>query len=94
LVHDFSDLDVVAIKFDRKVASLPLSQRKSRQGDEVGVFGYPSTQISFVNNPLNGLTVIPRFSCPNISAAEQTSKAFSPNVNLVQKNFLISVYFC
>lgn len=91
IVHDFPDIDVCAIKFDRKVSYLPLSQYRPKQGSDIGIYGYPASQIQIQNNQLVGGLVKPRSSRTTISNIEVGSMNFG-TIKLVDKVIIESQF--
>jgi len=83
LTHDFPDIDVCAIKFDRKVGWLPLSQYLPKQGAEIAVYGFPASQIQINNGQINGDLIKPRASKATISSIQAESMSFTGATGII-----------
>jgi S1-C subfamily serine protease len=95
--YDFPDIDVVGVRFHKnigkKMSWLPVSPELPRQGEEIGIFGYPASRYKILpGGDFDGNSITPRVAKATISNFGVRSIEFSPDVRFEAKNFIESQF--
>jgi S1-C subfamily serine protease len=77
IVHDFPDVDIMAIQFAPNGQWLPLSSNSAQQGSDIAVFGYPAAELRFTpQGQLISDLAFPREAKTTISSIQRRRMAF------------------
>lgn len=69
--YAFPEIDICLIKFDHSFNPVPLNNHVPSQGEEIGVFGYPASNIIIEpNGQINGSQIRPRVAKTVIGSRE------------------------